>query len=650
MAGILPPARAATHARIKVQPTGKPIAGGSMSLVSLAPVDGIQERIMPLTSVRDRNTTYRVCSYRGANPTAPNAASGSLRASRAALIQNERISRTTLQGLPGPQPPPTSLAPSIAALIPNERISSLRSVRCQRTLVLLRPSETGRSSLNLAQTGSCVPAVYSGRMVMTSSSNMTRLQAPHTYPPRGAGAIPPGAETSLDVVPSPPPSPPSSPTSQNTHDKDKVLPSSSRGVASASHAKIAPPDAFNCPIGHTLMVDPVTCADGHSYERENIKQWLQVQRTSSLTGMALQALPNIRLTPDHALRKAIHEWLEETKQPSHLQLRLGSLEESTIRPHPPPAKTPAGKWGKLVGGAPPALAPPLPAYRLAPPAPPASPAPSPPCHPIPPSSSAVSSSSLNPGKEIPGSPHSRFKVGAGSKNESPSVTDAVQQRLQRHSKVAPQSPLKTPITLPVVVSPAWTVGGAFLAHGWAGFIVAVAGETSISYEVDNPTTQFTPPQAVHLFCSALVLLLCGVCVTLTLDDDTSFDTPWSGLSGLLTAATAGGLTAVATLFATLAQRGVFAYASGLWLPIDQKTSVLRLTIGWLLNLGLYGVAAAGAYGIAEDRLDNSQMTIGFPTRAAMALLWNLCATEPLSALIFATVIRCHNNWHRPKQG
>ena len=51
------------------------------------------------------------------------------------------------------------------------------------------------------------------------------------------------------------------------------------------------PDSFRCPIGRSLMRDPVTAADGHSYERANIEQWFAKNRgaqlTSPMTGLRL---------------------------------------------------------------------------------------------------------------------------------------------------------------------------------------------------------------------------------------------------------------------------------------------------------------------------------------------------------------------------
>ena len=66
-----------------------------------------------------------------------------------------------------------------------------------------------------------------------------------------------------------------------------------------------PPPAFLCPIMGELMRDPVTCADGHSYERSNIARWLAEHDTSPVTGATL---PSHHLIPNHALRNAIEDF------------------------------------------------------------------------------------------------------------------------------------------------------------------------------------------------------------------------------------------------------------------------------------------------------------------------------------------------------
>ena len=68
----------------------------------------------------------------------------------------------------------------------------------------------------------------------------------------------------------------------------------------------SPPNSFVCPISGELMVDPVTCVDGHSYEKGCILRWFRESRvTSPVTGIALDSAT---VFPNHALRNAIEEW------------------------------------------------------------------------------------------------------------------------------------------------------------------------------------------------------------------------------------------------------------------------------------------------------------------------------------------------------
>jgi serine/threonine protein kinase len=65
------------------------------------------------------------------------------------------------------------------------------------------------------------------------------------------------------------------------------------------------PESLLCPITYSIMVDPVVCADGHSYDRVAIEEWLRFHNTSPLTN---QPLPHKHLIPNHALRKMIDEF------------------------------------------------------------------------------------------------------------------------------------------------------------------------------------------------------------------------------------------------------------------------------------------------------------------------------------------------------
>ncbi len=68
-----------------------------------------------------------------------------------------------------------------------------------------------------------------------------------------------------------------------------------------------PPDHFICPITHSLMIDPVSAADGHMYERRAIVDWLVGHSTSPMTGAELKVTT---LFPNHTVRGFIRTWQE----------------------------------------------------------------------------------------------------------------------------------------------------------------------------------------------------------------------------------------------------------------------------------------------------------------------------------------------------
>jgi hypothetical protein len=66
-----------------------------------------------------------------------------------------------------------------------------------------------------------------------------------------------------------------------------------------------PLSVFFCSITANIMVDPVSTADGQTYERDAIERWLARSNMSPATGAEL---PHKTLTPNIALRQAIEEW------------------------------------------------------------------------------------------------------------------------------------------------------------------------------------------------------------------------------------------------------------------------------------------------------------------------------------------------------
>ena len=61
-------------------------------------------------------------------------------------------------------------------------------------------------------------------------------------------------------------------------------------------------DSFICCISRELMVDPVICSDGHTYDRKNIQKWLEISSRSPKTNLILS---NKTLIPNLAIRYLI---------------------------------------------------------------------------------------------------------------------------------------------------------------------------------------------------------------------------------------------------------------------------------------------------------------------------------------------------------
>lgn len=75
---------------------------------------------------------------------------------------------------------------------------------------------------------------------------------------------------------------------------------------------------FLCPIGYDIMIDPVICADGHSYDRVNIEKWLAHHNTSPKTNLPIS---NRLLFPNHDLREAIQLYLSQKTKISQTTLQ-----------------------------------------------------------------------------------------------------------------------------------------------------------------------------------------------------------------------------------------------------------------------------------------------------------------------------------------
>ncbi|GLI66119.1 hypothetical protein VaNZ11_009830 [Volvox africanus] len=65
------------------------------------------------------------------------------------------------------------------------------------------------------------------------------------------------------------------------------------------------PPMFMCPITQEVMDEPVVAADGYTYEKLAITEWIKRSRTSPLTNLPLE---HTNLVENRTLRSAIREW------------------------------------------------------------------------------------------------------------------------------------------------------------------------------------------------------------------------------------------------------------------------------------------------------------------------------------------------------
>ena len=69
------------------------------------------------------------------------------------------------------------------------------------------------------------------------------------------------------------------------------------------------PPQYLCPITYEVMKEPVVCADGHTYERSAIEEWLRAGKlTSPVTG---KRLPSVTTVTNFALRSSIEEFVAQ---------------------------------------------------------------------------------------------------------------------------------------------------------------------------------------------------------------------------------------------------------------------------------------------------------------------------------------------------
>ncbi|KAL5581011.1 hypothetical protein UlMin_013453 [Ulmus minor] len=94
----------------------------------------------------------------------------------------------------------------------------------------------------------------------------------------------------------------------NGRDRPVITPSLVRDLEQLHDSEERPvPSFFLCPILQEIMHDPQVAADGFTYEGEAMRGWLENgKETSPMTNLKLS---HLHLTPNHAIRHAIQDWL-----------------------------------------------------------------------------------------------------------------------------------------------------------------------------------------------------------------------------------------------------------------------------------------------------------------------------------------------------
>ena len=73
------------------------------------------------------------------------------------------------------------------------------------------------------------------------------------------------------------------------------------------------PEDLRCPLTLELFCDPVTAADGHTYERVAIEEWLKTKGTSPMTQ---EPLTDTRLIPQYTVKKLVCAFMDTRRRSS----------------------------------------------------------------------------------------------------------------------------------------------------------------------------------------------------------------------------------------------------------------------------------------------------------------------------------------------
>ena len=113
------------------------------------------------------------------------------------------------------------------------------------------------------------------------------------------------------------------------HDHGKAAPEHEEPILSAAEHGIGVvaivPEKYKCAITKGIMVDPVVCKRGQTFERSAILKYLEENSDKCpITGMALYPHD---LVPHNSLKHEIHEWLEKNGDHGDELPKLGPIDD-----------------------------------------------------------------------------------------------------------------------------------------------------------------------------------------------------------------------------------------------------------------------------------------------------------------------------------
>ncbi len=210
---------------------------------------------------------------------------------------------------------------SAAAAAACELLSEEETAAREEAAALSRRSSSNRHSSRKSgvverPSPAAAPPARANRVALARQSAKCENAPPlrKVQPSRSAGGSPltthRTAKVGTEVEETKPEPPPASPHATELLDQPTISAIARVGALVAAIGLEVPP-FFTCPITQDVFCDPVVTADGHTFERHAIEEWLRAHNTSPLTG---ERLAHSGLTPNVMARCLIHEWIEKTPQ------------------------------------------------------------------------------------------------------------------------------------------------------------------------------------------------------------------------------------------------------------------------------------------------------------------------------------------------